>query len=238
MEKSSHTSIIGITTYGRDQSGNFYLPGDYVDAVREVGGVPILLTPGESKIEQISKLVNGIIFAGGGDIDPAIFGGLPHPAISRVDSERDAFELQLAKHILNEGTPILGICRGIQILNIATGGDLIVHIPDEIEASVLHIIDEGVETEHSVLIEPDSQLAKIIGKSKISVMSKHHQGVGNISKEWDIVAKAADGVIEALEHKTHPWMVAVQWHPELSLNEPDHQKIFQALIKAASGDND
>ncbi|MFQ5769018.1 MAG: gamma-glutamyl-gamma-aminobutyrate hydrolase family protein, partial [bacterium] len=122
MTKRNKQPIIGITTYGRDKSGNFYLHGKYVDAVRKAGGLPILLPPGETHIEQILNVVNGIIFAGGGDIEPSLYGGPPHPTISRVDSERDAFELPLARRVLHEDIPVLGICRGFQVLNVAAGG--------------------------------------------------------------------------------------------------------------------
>lgn len=233
MTQLTNSPIIGITTYGRDQSGNFYLPGAYVEAVRKAGGVPILLPPGESNPDQILKLVDGLIFSGGGDIDPTLYGGSSHPSISRVDTERDAFEIALAKEVLREDIPVLGICRGSQLLNVATDGDLVTHVPDKFGLNVLHQGVNREETEHLVQIVPQSRLAQIIGDSELSVVSKHHQAPRKIASAWRIVARAADGVIEALEYEKHPWMIAVLWHPELSLDDARHQRLFDAFVNAA-----
>lgn len=230
----NQTPIIGITTYGRNTEGNFYLPGEYIDAVRAAGGVPILLSPGEIQIDKILNLMEGLIFAGGGDIEPTIYGGNSHPTVTGVDPERDAFELALAEKVLENSMPTLGICRGSQLLNIATGGNLIEHLPDEYRNEISHLSEEGESTEHAVQIQPGSQLAEIVGSTKLIVKSKHHQGMRKISEVWQVSVQAADGVIEALEHKTHPWMLAVLWHPEISLEEPQHQRIFKALVEAAS----
>jgi putative glutamine amidotransferase len=233
MTQLTNLPIIGITTYGRDRSGNFYLPGAYVEAVRKAGGVPILLPPGESKPDQILQLVDGLVFSGGGDIDPAVYGGSSHPSISRVDPERDAFEIALARKVLRKDTPVLGICRGSQLLNVATDGDLVTHVPDEFGFEVLHQGANGEEKEHLVQIVPQSRLAQIVGVSELSVVSKHHQAPRKIASAWRIVARAEDGVIEALEYEKHPWMVAVLWHPELSFEEAHHQRLFDAFVKAA-----
>lgn len=234
MHKSTRIPIIGITTYGRNKSGNFYLPSAYVEAVRKAGGVPILLPPGELNSDKILKIIDGLIFSGGGDIDPALYGGSSHPTISRVDSERDAFELTLAKKVLQNETPVLGICRGSQLLNIATGGDLVAHVPDEYGLKVIHDSENSGSSEHLVQIVQKSKLAQIIGLTELSVVSKHHQALRTVSPNWCVVAHAPDGVIEALEYKHHPWIIAVQWHPELSLDDPKNQRIFQALIEAAT----
>lgn len=230
---TTHPAIIGITTYGRNASGDFHLPGQYVDAVRNAGGVPILLPPGEPQISHVLSLIDGLIFAGGGDIDPGLYGGQNHPSVARVDPERDQFELSLAKAVLTDTRPILGICRGSQILNIAAGGGLIEHIPDQYGQELLHRTGAGGITQHNVVIETKSHLGKIIGRTDLQVVSKHHQAVRGVSPDWQIVARAPDGVIEAIEHKTHPWMIGVLWHPELSLQDTDHQKLFRAFVQAA-----
>jgi putative glutamine amidotransferase len=233
MSKLSAPPIIGITTYGRDKSGNYYLPAEYVEAVRKAGGVPILLPPGKSNPEQIVELVDGLIFSGGGDIDPARYDGTSHRSIERVDPERDAFELALAKIVLQKSTPVLGICRGAQLLNVASGGDLMAHVPDKIGLKVLHRGENGGETEHIVRLVQESRLAQIIGAPELSVVSKHHQAPCNVPSGWQIAAQSPDGLIEALEREKHPWMISVLWHPELSLNDPKHQQIFQAFVEAA-----
>jgi putative glutamine amidotransferase len=204
-----------------------------VDAVRKAGGVPVLLAPGEINPDQIFRLIDGLIFAGGGDINPAVYNGNHHPSIERVDNERDALEIELARQALSRQTPTLGICRGQQLLNVATGGNLIEHLPDQFGETVRHRGAAGENVEHPVQIQPGSRLAQITGVTTLSTVSKHHQGIGRITAEWQVMARAADGVIEAQEHKHHPWMIAVQWHPELSYQDARHLRLFQALVEAA-----
>jgi len=234
MNDSRRSPIIGITTYGCKKDDNYYLPGSYVHSVRNAGGIPILLPPGEKSVGIILELVDGLIFAGGGDIGPGIYGGNSHSTIAGVDPERDKFELALAEKVLQNSTPTLGICRGSQLLNVATGGKLIEDVPDEIGDSIPHRVDVGEASEHPVQIEQGSRLAEITGSNVVSVKSKHHQGMRTVPEVWRISAQAPDGVIEALEHKTHPWMLAVLWHPEISPEDPHHQRLFEALVEASS----
>ncbi|MFQ5604110.1 MAG: gamma-glutamyl-gamma-aminobutyrate hydrolase family protein [bacterium] len=233
MMKSTSTPIIGITTYGRNQQGQFFLPAEYVDAVRNAGGLPLLLPPGEKQVHRIVEMVDGLIFAGGGDLAPELYGGQPHHSVSRVDQQRDDFELELARQVLQQPRPVLGICRGFQLLNVATGGDLLAHVPDVFGSEIAHRTEDGESTEHVVQIAPDSRLAKVISQPEITVVSKHHQAAGNIPDVWKIAAKSQDGVVEAMEHAEHRWMIAVLWHPELALQDVHHQRIFQAFVKAA-----
>lgn len=225
--------VIGITTYGRNIKGRFHLPGDYVDAVRAGGGLPVLLPPGEPHADGILKRIDGLILAGGEDIEPRLYGGIPHPAIERVDPERDAFELALARAALKGDLPVLGICRGHQMLNVATGGDLIPHLPERQRNGVVHRGENEREVIHPVRIEAGSRLEEILGAAEVPTVSLHHQGMGNISPEWRPSAYAPDGLVEAQEHRRHPWMIAVQWHPEMAYREPPQLRIFQALVAAA-----
>ena len=234
MNDTHQTPIIGITTYGRKKDGNYYLPAGYVDAVRKAGGFPILFSPGEKNVDRILELVDGLIFVGGGDIEPSIYGGKSHSTISGVDPERDEFELALAEEVLKKSMPTLGICRGSQLLNVATGGRLIEDILSEIGDSIPHKVDISEASEHLVQIEKDSRLAEIMGSNEVSVKSKHHQGMRTVAEVWRISAQAPDGLIEALEHKTHPWMMAVLWHPEISPEDPHHQRLFKAFVEASS----
>jgi len=234
MNDSRRSPIIGITTYGRKKDDSYYLPGAYLDAVRNAGGFPILLPPGEKSVGIILELVDGLIFAGGEDIEPSIYGGNSHSTIAAVDPERDEFELALAEKVLQSSTPTLGICRGSQLLNVATGGKLIEDVPDEIGDSISHRDDVGKPSEHPVQIEQGSRLAEITGSNAVNVKSQHHQGMRTVPDVWRISARARDGVIEALVHKTHPWMFAVLWHPEMSLEDPHHKRIFKALVEASS----
>jgi putative glutamine amidotransferase len=225
--------IIGITTYGRDVNKNFYLPADYVDSVRRAGGLPVMLAPGETQIGEIIEAVGGVIFAGGGDIDPGRYGGNPHPSISRVDHERDSFEFELFGALLDLKKPTLGICRGSQLFSVATGAQLIVHMPDEVGNAVRHRTDDGKEVEHTVDIDGQSRLSRILEAThKVKVISKHHQGLRSVSETWRISAHAPDGTIEAFEHKLHPWMLAVLWHPEMARKDKTQQKLFAAFVGA------
>lgn len=227
----SQPPTIGITTSGQHSTGNFCLRREYVEAVRSGGGIPILLPPGEPNLAAILDQVDGLIFSGGGDIDPAIYNGSSHLKIYNVDPERDFFELALAKLVLSTSIPVLGICRGLEVLVVATGGSLVSHIPDKFGEAVVHRADQSHSVEHSVQIIPGSILSTIVGTTT-KVMSWHHQAASSVPLEWCITAHAADGVIEALEHKHHPWAIAVQWHPEL-INNPQQRQIFQAFVAAA-----
>lgn len=230
----NRSPIIGITTYGRNERGEFHLYGNYIDVVRRAGGVPILLPPGETNLDRILNLVDGLIFTGGGDIDPDHYDGDAHPAIYRVDPERDAFELALAKRAVQSNLALLGICRGLQVLNIASGGRLLPHVPDAFGTDVLHREEPLNPTRHPVEVVPGSLLADIVGTSSMEIVSWHHQAVPTVPPGWRATAFAPDGLIEALEHEEHPWAIALQWHPELSAAEdPLQQRIFDAFIQAA-----
>ncbi|HBB32336.1 MAG TPA: peptidase C26 [Cyanobacteria bacterium UBA8803] len=226
--------IIGITTYNHKETGNFYSPAGYTQAVQSSGGVPILLPPVKTDPAAFLKIVDGLILTGGGDLHPDCYKGSSHPTIYGVDQDRDAAELALARLALAEQKPILGICRGLEVLMVASGGDLIPHLPEEVGNAVIHRLELVSPCEHRVQLMPDSQLASIMGRQEIMVVSWHHQAVRSVPPSWQIAAQAPDGVIEALEHKQHPFAIALQWHPELSLNDPLQMCIFQAFIKAAT----
>lgn len=226
--------IIGITTFNQNEHGHYHIASTYIEAVRSSGGLPVLLPADEPTPSAILEFVDGLIFSGGGDLDPATYHGSIHPAISMVDPKRDAFELTLSEFALKSDIPILGICRGIGVLSVASGGSLITHIPDEIGEFIEHTGEFSKPVEHLVQIKPQSRLAKVVGSTEVKVVSLHHQAVSAVPSGWCVAATAKDGVIEALEHKHHPWAIALQWHPEMALNQPQQQRIFAALVEAAS----
>lgn len=237
MNELTRPPVIGITTFDQDERGHYHLASTYVKAVRSGGGLPILLPPDAEESAAILEVVDGLIFSGGGDLDPATYNGSVHPAISNVDPKRDAFELTMAKLVLNTNIPILGICRGIGVLSVASGGSLVPHIPDEFGSVVAHTGGTGQSVKHQVQVEPLSRLASVVGATVVTVVSLHHQAVRSVPPGWRLAARAADGVIEALEHEHHPWAIALQWHPELALDDPQQQYIFQSLVKAARMQN-
>lgn len=226
--------IIGITTYERSPDGHFMLPTVYVDAVRRAGGVVLLIPPGEPHIEVLLQLLDGVIFSGGGDVDPAWYDGVYHPEIYTIDAERDDMELALARRIVELGKPTLCICRGTQMLNVALGGTLIEHLPDVVGEQVAHREPPDVPVEHGVQVVAGSKLARVLGETAVSGASWHHQAVRKPATSLQVVAHAPDGTIEALEMPSHPWLIAVQWHPEITAEfDLVQQRLFDELVQAA-----
>lgn len=226
--------VIGITTYGRDERNQFVLPSEYVDAVRRAGGLPVLLPPGELAVDDWLALADGIILAGGGDVAPSHYQGAEHESIYMVDDERDAVELSLALRILESGHPTLGVCRGTQVLNVALGGSLHAHLPDVVGDAVPHRLPPREPTSHTIHVLAGTRTEEVFGSTEFSAASWHHQAIDRLGGGLTITARAPDGTIEAVEIANHPWLVAVQWHPELTAAEdPVQQRVFDALVRAS-----
>ncbi len=227
--------FVGVSSYARDgQPAQFALPCSYVDAVRAAGGIPLVLPPGEVAPERLLEVVDAVILAGGGDVSPEAYGGVPHETVYLVSEERDAFEFALARAALARADmPLLCICRGAQVLNVACGGSLHVHIPDRFGDQVVHRLPPRRPTTHPVSLQPQSRLARILGATAIETCSWHHQAIDRVGRDLEPVAWAADGVIEAVEHRRHPWCFGVQWHPEMQLGEETSSHLFAALVEAA-----
>ncbi|MDQ7065188.1 MAG: gamma-glutamyl-gamma-aminobutyrate hydrolase family protein [candidate division KSB1 bacterium] len=235
MNRQEQTApLIGLTTYGRNRRNAYFLMAEYLEAVRQAGGVPVLLAPGEPRIKALLQRLDGLILAGGGDIAPDRFGRQGHPAVSQVDPERDDFELALARQWLDTRKPLLGICRGMQVLSVISGGDLILDIPTQWPSEIAHRREPATYVEHAVRIEVDSCLYRIVEQPEIMVASLHHQAVDRPGEGWRVSATAPDGIIEAMEHTSHPWALAVQWHPELIPEHPAHRRLFRALVHASA----
>jgi putative glutamine amidotransferase len=224
--------LIGMTTYGRNSENGFSLPALYVDSVRRAGGIPLLITPGEENLEYLVDKMDGIVFTGGGDLDPNTYNGNDHEKIYNIDHERDAAEFKLAEIILATKTPTLAICRGLQIINTILGGTLFDHIPDHFGETIAHRHPPKVPSNHKVIIEKNSDLFSIIGRQEIDVASWHHQSIDRLADGLNIVAQSADNIVEAVEIKDNALFIGVQWHPELTaLNDPSQQKIFETLMQ-------
>jgi len=227
--------LIGISSYARDgELPAFSLPCFYVDAVRAAGGTPVILPPGETRPERLLEALDGLILSGGGDLDPTCYEGEAHPSVYMVDVERDAFEMTLARAALRSTRlPMLSICRGMQVLNVACGGTLHVHIPDRYGDTVAHRLPPRVATRHPVRVDTNSALGRILGVAAVEACSWHHQSIDALGTGLRATAWAEDDVIEAVEHDTHPWCIAVQWHPEMQPNEHPHPRLFTALVERA-----
>jgi putative glutamine amidotransferase len=198
-----------------------------VRAVTRAGGVPLLVPPGAA-YEETLESVDGLIFSGGSDLDPELYGEQAHPETDGWVRERDDFELGLMQAALARDVPLLAICRGSQVLNVALGGDLEQHVPDRVSTNV-HKETPGVFAEHDVAVVPGTKLASILGTGN-DVKSHHHQGYGELGSGLREAARAPDGTIEALEDPTRRFTLGVLWHPE----EGEDLALFEALVHEAA----
>ena len=226
--------IVGITTYvvsarfGVWKEDSALVPHEYVQAVERAGGRPLLVPPSIEGVEEILDALDGLIFSGGADLDPALYGQETHPETDRPFPLRDDGELTLLRAALARDLPTLGICRGSQVLNVALGGDLIQHLPDVV-GDDRHKDVPGLYAEHQVAIEPGSKLEAALG-SKAPVKSHHHQGLGRIGRGLTVTARAEDGTVEGLEEYSRRFAVGVLWHPEAG----EDMRLFEALVAEAT----
>ena len=230
------TPVIGITTYGPEgDPAAFSLPINYVKAVAATGAIPILLAGFELAEDHLLDVIDGLILAGGGDIDPETYGGRHHPMLYGIQSDRDRFEVELLKGALEDPEfPVLAICRGMQVLNVALGGDLEPHLPDVRGESVIHRLPPRNPTRHPVQLESSTVLEEIYGETEFEVCSWHHQEVRRLGSGLEPIAYAADGVVEGLVYSEHSFVVGVQWHPEMQVAEdPLQRRLFTELTERA-----
>jgi putative glutamine amidotransferase len=236
------TPRIGITAEGRAADDSIILPSEYIDAVVRAGGLPVLIAPWQGDVTRHLPGLQGLILAGGGDVAPEQYGSPGHPAIYEVDPERDAGELALLHAARARGLPLLGICRGAQLLNVALGGTLIEHLPEHFAGPPAHRADPPGAAFHTVALAAGSRLARTLQADAVTVVSWHHQAIRDLAPGLVAVAWADDGCIEAAEVAPTeaagavdaPWLLAVQWHPELSAaDDPAQQRLFDALVAAA-----
>lgn len=230
--------LIGVTTYHRDRGERhrYQVPAAYVDAVRVAGALPVLLPPGEASPHELLDAVDGLLLCGGGDIDPARFGGRSgHTAQYATCAERDDFEFALVRASLERGLPLLAICRGLQVLNVVLGGTLHVHLADVVGEQVPHRLSQDRHTLHPVRLDAESRLATVLGAVSVEVASWHHQAVDRLGEGLRAVAWAEDGTIEAVELDGRADVLAVQWHPELQIAEggSPHRRLFRELAERA-----
>lgn len=201
----------------------------YAAAVAGAGGVPVLLPLVGDPLAQLPRL-DGVLLAGGDDIDPAHYGEAAHPRLGDIDPGRDGWELALARACIDRGVPILGLCRGHQVLAVASGGALWQDLPSQSPSAVIH--DSELEAAHPVRIAADSRLAAIIGATETPVNSRHHQAAKTLGPGWVASAWAPDGVVEGIELPGHRFALGVQWHPEdLQHLAPQHA-LLRAFISA------
>jgi putative glutamine amidotransferase len=226
--------VIGITTYAEPSVrwGVWDIPAAvvplaYVDAIERAGGRPLLVPPSEDGLEETLAAVDGLLFSGGSDIDPDEYGHEAHRETVGVRSDRDRGELALLRAALERDVPVLAVCRGSQVLNVARGGDLVQHLPDVV-GDEKHKHTPGVFADHEVDVKPESRVGSLLG-DRAPVKSHHHQGFGRLGDGLIETAWAEDGTVEALEDPARRFAVGVLWHPE----EGEDAALFEALVAEA-----
>jgi gamma-glutamyl-gamma-aminobutyrate hydrolase PuuD len=225
--------VVGITTYAEPAAWGAWnvpcalVPLTYVTAVEDAGGRALLVPPSERAVEQTLDVLDGLIFSGGNDLDPASYGAESHPATNGTRPERDRAELALMRAALARDLPVLAICRGFEVLNVARGGDLVQHLPDVV-GDERHRHTPGVFADHDVTVSGESRLGGILGE-RTAVKSHHHQGVGRVGEGLVETAWADDGTVEGLEDPGRTFTVGVLWHPE----EHEDGALFRELVEEA-----
>jgi gamma-glutamyl-gamma-aminobutyrate hydrolase PuuD len=206
----------------------------YVESVERAGGVPMILPVTDpDNIPVLLSGVQGLVMTGGGDVQPSLYGSKPEPETHNVDPRRDEFDIALLQCALERDIPVLAICRGMQVANVALGGTLVQHVDDV--SGISHDQNKrGHEAVHKVKIEPESHLAEALGSTELDVNSMHHQAVLEAAPGSRAVAWADDGTVEAFEVEGNRHLVAVQWHPELLEDLPEQQGLFRQLVKRAA----
>lgn len=222
--------VIGITVNFDYTRVRIWLPAAYARSVEAAGGLPLLIPPLEEARSFLWAGLQGIIFPGGGDISPLYFGREPLPGLGEIDPGRDDLEIFLAREALRRDLPVLGICRGMQVLNVVAGGTVIQHLGP---GCLRHFQrSPRCYPSHTVTITPGSRLSAITGEEVLPVNSFHHQAVENLAPGFRKAALAPDGVVEAIESCRHRFALGLQWHPE-ALAHPSSPAIFGELVKAA-----
>jgi len=231
--------VVGITLGDGGRPGFHAMREDYVRSVEQAGAVPVVLPPvrAEDAAALLDRL-DGVLLSGGVDVDPVLFGQAPHPKLGQVDRRRDDFELALTREALRRDMPILAICRGHQVLNVATGGTLTQDIPSLVTGAVEHDArGPRWRRVHRVDVSPASRLREILGRDTMSVNSFHHQAVDRLGEGLVASARSEDGVVEGLEAPARRFVIAVQWHPESFWGRSDSfQPLFDAHAEACRED--
>jgi len=237
------TPIIGVVGSFRrfnkldDHTSEYhYVYHPYINAIHQAGGVPVIIPVGlEGRFpNHVIDIINGLLLIGGGDIDPNLYGDLLTSKLMFVEPKKDRTEIDIFNLAFNKNIPVLGICRGIQLMNVALDGTLYQDILSQVRMAIAHKpeIPSG-EPSHTVRIEQDSKLYKALGESEIWVNSSHHQAIKLFGKGLICTAKATDGIVEAVEHPNKKWVIGVQWHPELLFeNDKIQAKLFKAFVDA------
>jgi putative glutamine amidotransferase len=211
---------------------------DYLTSLERAGGTPRVIDPAVDRVPDVLEECDGVLLTGGADVDPVHYGADERHPTLKLDAARDAFEIVLAREALARDMPLLAICRGVQLLNVAAGGTLVQDIPTHRPSDLIHGQRQPVtSTPHTVHIQPGSALARLIGAAsdgQIPVNSRHHQAVDRVAPGFVVSAVAPDGIVEAIERPGANFCVGVQWHPENFWETGEFSTMFDGLVKAAA----
>jgi len=223
-----------VAPFSKDQRRErVYVFGTYPDAIARAGGMPLLVPTYADDLDSVIASVDAIVLAGGDDVSPDAYGEENVACGELLDPRRQQNELALARLARERGRPLLGICLGSQMMNVAAGGTLVQDVPSQVPGALEHRGGPGNRKRHLVDIAGGSKLAAILGGSPVDVNSGHHQAVRDAGRGLEIVARSHDGIVEAVEDPRHPFYVGVQWHPEEMLGEASADRLFAALVEAA-----
>lgn len=230
---------IGVTcsTMSPEEGGGvprLQVPEAYVRRVEEAGGLPLILPIANPAWAcDYLALVDGLLVIGGDDVDPELYGATPHPRLGPVDRTRDDFEIALVRAARRTGLPTFGICRGVQVMNVALGGTLVQHVPEEVPGALVH--GGRADDAHGIAVTPGSRLADVVGVTAVDVNSHHHQAIAAAAPGFVVTARSPDGVVEAAEIPDLPFFLGVQWHPERMATSESTRRLFRRFVEAASG---
>ncbi len=229
--------IIGIGSdvqYVEGERDRAFVYLTYVDALRRAGAVPVLIPPQPENAAELAQGLDGILLAGGEDCDPELYGQERHPkVVDLMDARRQSNDLTLAKVAREKGIPTLGICLGLQVMNVAGGGTLVQDIDSAVETEIQHASIPEDRARHDVIIEQGTRLASMVPAAELNVNSSHHQAVSAVADGLRVTAHAPDGVVEGLEDPKHPFYIGVQWHPEDMTGEGSANMLLGAFVEAA-----
>jgi putative glutamine amidotransferase len=222
--------IIGVTRCSKLE--------DYLSSVAQAGGEVRVLEFDENPAHVINQ-IDGLLLTGGGDVDPALYGERRHSTVHDAEEGRDRFEIDLAQRAMKSDLPTLAICRGTQVLNVASGGTLVQDIPTAVDTALAHSVDKAAEVVHTVAVAPGSRLAQSLGggleaNNLCRVNSRHHQSVGRVGASFVPSAESEDGVVEAIERPDASFCLGVQWHPENFWRTGEFKSLFDNFVAAAA----
>jgi putative glutamine amidotransferase len=231
--------IIGINADYRAAAHNqpafSYVAAGYYDAIANAGGIPLILPPvaDDESLHQLLDHLDGAVLIGGADLDPRNDGFMLHPATKPMDARRERFDRRLANEIVERRLPVLAIGVGLQLLNVACGGNLFLHIPEDLPTSLPHRDPQDPAHRHSLIIEADSLIGRVYGEGEIRVTSRHHMAIDEVAQGFRVTARCQDGIVEAIESEMVDWFaIGTQFHPECSYASALDVRIFEEFIDA------